>query len=302
MLAYGADNGDGSDGAGGESAETLLTDADYDRLLANAEPVDFSSLERESLERKKDKERRDADANAAANAAAAATAAAQRAERGGVDGGTAVDEGGSAEAELQYAIEHDDAAIPLSNTLPLTRAAESPVSGLLVQGGKRKRKQVTLYQPPANSLTRAMSGGANRKPLRHDDECFGCLEGGDLLECDACPRVYHLPCVGLGPGQVPKGVWRCPWHACWECERTSSRAGGLLFHCMTCPEAYCFDCCPKEYVVHPTAEAKALQAVLAQRGLPGSADNYLFYTCSECKGEGRGQRAGKTRGEGDPQL
>lgn len=33
----------------------------------------------------------------------------------------------------------------------------------------------------------------------HEDECFRCGEGGELVMCDKpnCPKVYHLQCLNL---------------------------------------------------------------------------------------------------------
>ena len=35
--------------------------------------------------------------------------------------------------------------------------------------------------------------------LKHEDECFRCGEGGELIMCDVktCPKSYHLTCLGL---------------------------------------------------------------------------------------------------------
>lgn len=34
---------------------------------------------------------------------------------------------------------------------------------------------------------------------KHEDECFRCGEGGELVMCDKsqCPKVYHLQCLSL---------------------------------------------------------------------------------------------------------
>jgi hypothetical protein len=43
-----------------------------------------------------------------------------------------------------------------------------------------------------------------RPKLKHDLTCFNCLDGGNVVQCTVCPRVYHLPCAGLA--EVPKGA------------------------------------------------------------------------------------------------
>lgn len=118
--------------------------------------------------------------------------------------------------------------------------------------------------------------------LYHYDECFLCNDGGDLVTCDVCPHVYHLDCVGLE--DLPKGMWRCPWHSCSECDKSSSKAEGVLFHCMTCPLTYCFECAPDEYTaVSPQwSSAAALKiASLNGRGM-SCPKSYRFFQCSEC--------------------
>lgn len=42
----------------------------------------------------------------------------------------------------------------------------------------------------------------------HDDECFRCGEGGELVMCDrgGCPKVYHLHCLKLS--KPPHGEQR----------------------------------------------------------------------------------------------
>ncbi|XWS71550.1 hypothetical protein CRYUN_Cryun03dG0147300 [Craigia yunnanensis] len=41
----------------------------------------------------------------------------------------------------------------------------------------------------------------------NDDLCSICLDGGNLLCCDTCPRAFHKECVSLP--SIPTGTWHC---------------------------------------------------------------------------------------------
>jgi hypothetical protein len=131
------------------------------------------------------------------------------------------------------------------------------------------------------------SNSKKSRVLLHHDECFLCNDGGELVMCDMCPHVYHLDCVGLD--SMPKGTWRCPWHCCSECDKSSSKAEGVLFHCMTCPLTYCFECAPDVYTT-VTAQWGALAALkvdsLQKRGMT-CPKSYRFFICSDCVADER---------------
>uniref|UniRef100_A0A8C9G196 Histone-lysine N-methyltransferase NSD3 n=1 Tax=Pavo cristatus TaxID=9049 RepID=A0A8C9G196_PAVCR len=69
----------------------------------------------------------------------------------------------------------------------------------------------------------------------HEDNCFQCGDGGELVMCDKkdCPKAYHLLCLNLT--QPPFGKWECPWHQCDIC---SSPA---VSFCEFCPHSFCKD-------------------------------------------------------------
>ena len=45
------------------------------------------------------------------------------------------------------------------------------------------------------------------KAKEHEDECFRCELGGELVMCDKinCPKVYHLACLKLTAPPMGKG-------------------------------------------------------------------------------------------------
>ena len=69
--------------------------------------------------------------------------------------------------------------------------------------------------------------------LVHEDDCFICGDGGELLMCDkgGCAKCYHKGC--LGSEVNPRGKWICPWHFCDDCGKWAN----IL--CSECPNSYC---------------------------------------------------------------
>jgi hypothetical protein len=121
-----------------------------------------------------------------------------------------------------------------------------------------------------------------KKPkLKHEDECYHCGDGGDLVQCVGCPKVYHKECVGLK--KVPPGGWYCPWHACFECDKRSSRVGGIMFRCGICPTAYCFDHWPDKCTRLQGEEADSIKRKLARGNY--FANNVEYIHCLECVDE-----------------
>lgn len=80
----------------------------------------------------------------------------------------------------------------------------------------------------------------NRK-LRSDDICFQCGCAGELIQCDDCPRVFHLECIS-NLDNIPEGAWRCPWHSCYSCGNEAETALDPGYYCVHCPTSYCSVC------------------------------------------------------------
>jgi len=46
---------------------------------------------------------------------------------------------------------------------------------------------------------------------QHNDDCYVCNLGGNLLCCDKCTLVFHLQCVRPKLKEVPPGDWMCAY-------------------------------------------------------------------------------------------
>ena len=63
-----------------------------------------------------------------------------------------------------------------------------------------------------DSDTERSSSSDLPEEISHDDECFVCSDGGNLVCCESCPRVAHPKCIGLtvrAMQGVPKDDWYC---------------------------------------------------------------------------------------------
>ena len=58
-----------------------------------------------------------------------------------------------------------------------------------------------------------------------------------------CPRAYHRECADQSSVKRGKsGLYACSQHRCRRCERPAQNAGGMLYRCQSCADAYCEAC------------------------------------------------------------
>lgn len=84
------------------------------------------------------------------------------------------------------------------------------------------------------------------RDYHNEQHCLACWDGGELILCDQCPVSAHEDCLTAEQQPTSKNRWRCPHHCCKQCDRKSAAAGGLLFRCSECMNAYCEDHLPLE--------------------------------------------------------
>lgn len=65
-----------------------------------------------------------------------------------------------------------------------------------------------------------------------------------MVLCSGCPRSYHYQCLDKGFKARSRGTinFNCPQHQCFDCEKKTADAGGMIFRCRWCERGYCDDC------------------------------------------------------------
>ena len=98
---------------------------------------------------------------------------------------------------------------------------------------------------PASSSKTAASAKIQMLPQAshnvESDACLVCGEGGTLIGCDDCSRVFHSKCVGIDRTLQEEERWSCPLHSCAGCHcalhnQSQSR------NCISCAYPFCADC------------------------------------------------------------
>ncbi|KAJ7194037.1 SNF2 family N-terminal domain-containing protein [Mycena pura] len=122
-----------------------------------------------------------------------------------------------------------------------------------------------------------------KEPFESEDYCIACRDGGELVLCGFCPRVFHAEChptlAYMTAAQIQRTMMvACTQHVCAKCARSTSGAGGMLMRCQTCPQAICTDCVDWDNIklVGDTIPEFVLRKF-------GPTDSATFIRCSECR-------------------
>ncbi|XP_055518087.1 histone-lysine N-methyltransferase NSD3 isoform X2 [Leucoraja erinacea] len=121
----------------------------------------------------------------------------------------------------------------LGNGKTVCKCGAPNCSGYL--GVRPKTAAATANEEKAKNAKKKLKKRKTKMDVRkmHEDYCFRCCDGGELVMCDKkdCPKAYHLSCLNLT--KPPFGKWECPWHHCNVCGTTST------CFCDFCPSSYC---------------------------------------------------------------
>ncbi|KAJ4481310.1 P-loop containing nucleoside triphosphate hydrolase protein [Lentinula lateritia] len=128
-----------------------------------------------------------------------------------------------------------------------------------------------------NSQSMSKPAKVKQEPMGSEDYCNVCQDGGQLICCSFCPRVFHAACRGLKSRDLKKSWHACHQHECWDCSRRTSDAGGMLFRCRTCPRAYCEDCLSE--IFDPIGDTLPELLLLNCR----ESQSAYYISCAHCK-------------------
>uniref|UniRef100_A0A671W4K7 E3 ubiquitin-protein ligase TRIM33 n=1 Tax=Sparus aurata TaxID=8175 RepID=A0A671W4K7_SPAAU len=92
----------------------------------------------------------------------------------------------------------------MTSTTSLSAENSSSVAGTLLTNGNLDKGTETKGGQSAGTDN---SGGKEDDP--NEDWCAVCINGGDLLCCDRCPKVFHMKCHVPTIKILPKGDFLC---------------------------------------------------------------------------------------------
>uniref|UniRef100_A0A3B5ME93 RING-type E3 ubiquitin transferase n=1 Tax=Xiphophorus couchianus TaxID=32473 RepID=A0A3B5ME93_9TELE len=111
---------------------------------------------------------------------------------------------------------------PPSGPAPKRRRRMSPGPVIVIKDEPEDEDEVRFVQSSSGSSLPDSSTGCNqtqsqpdpeKKPVPEDDPnedwCAVCQNGGELLCCDKCPKVFHLSCHIPALNESPSGEWFC---------------------------------------------------------------------------------------------
>lgn len=125
-----------------------------------------------------------------------------------------------------------------------------------------------------------------QKKLHNEEKCYECGCGGEVIECDECPKCFHLQCLS-NVDVVPEGLFSCPWHRC-NCKlktETTLKAG---YFCAHCPISYCSDCVATgkinqdDLTTISSPPAQEVFSDLRRNGFTLQNKDSLLFVCSKC--------------------
>jgi hypothetical protein len=112
-----------------------------------------------------------------------------------------------------FKVKYDDGAMELRVGADRLRVPEGQ------QREEQEGEEESDYSPQESARwqRRRQQQRQQKQPQEQDGHnflCQSCGVGGELLCCDTCNLVYHLPCLDPPLAEAPEGMWHCPECIC----------------------------------------------------------------------------------------
>ncbi len=181
------------------------------------------------------------------------------------------------------------------------------VSKWSIEEGEKERLQMEREK----ARVEAKKIGGNKRVTEHDMSCLHCHESvlkqrvivtmeideegkevkrrridsdnSGYQACPICPATLHYSCLRLAAHGSDFTIRsNCPQHKCRVCRRSASNAGGLLFRCVECPMALCYDCIEKYELVNKFDFLERDKVRWETEMGYTAASTYEYMRCPEC--------------------
>ncbi|XP_076955057.1 increased DNA methylation 1-like [Bidens hawaiensis] len=121
-----------------------------------------------------------------------------------------------------------------------------PAANIFLEDGRSIFDCQTLLQHnnKAARVTKTLKPTKSLKPIRNDDFCAFCVDGGELVLCDSCTSSFHLTCIGLS--RIPDSDhWFCPSCCCGICHEGGIDSDSDQIKCEQCDRKFHLNCLKK---------------------------------------------------------
>lgn len=132
------------------------------------------------------------------------------------------------------------------------------------------------------------------KKYINQDFCQMCGDGGEIIECPQCPMSLHSSCCGIDA----RDFHSCSHHRCVTCDKNVQGAGGLIYRCQSCPNAYCPDCMTSE----PFRYLGNTVPRLEKLGYEGNPLYFYIHCSKQCEEVAKVEFNFKANSEAKPKL
>ncbi|KAI1892668.1 hypothetical protein AGOR_G00135930 [Albula goreensis] len=121
--------------------------------------------------------------------------------------------GGGKTSQVQASAAPAHTATPAANETTAESTPQALTNGDSASDGAKATGPSSAHRSPRGSSSNAAQGNSHSAVGKDDDPnedwCAVCQNGGELLCCDRCPKVFHITCHIPTLSCSPSGEWMC---------------------------------------------------------------------------------------------